>query len=143
MNLGLVTETFGQDDQSWLGSEEGTSRAVSITLDTSMFTAGTHYPNGYFPSGILLGKITGTGQGGTVGLYGPYDNAATDGRQDAAGILLCAVDAPPATTTDVQGALHWHGRVLISKLPIAQGTAGGPDAGGAYKTDLPQIRFDA
>lgn len=137
MFLSPVTETFGQDDQSWLGSEEGTSRAMSITLDTSAFVAGTHYPDGYFKSGIILGKITATG------LYGPYNNAASDGTEVAAGLLLCAVDAPPLTTQDPQGALHWHGRVLVSKLPIAQGTNGGPDAGGAYKTDLPQIRFDA
>ncbi|MEU4570839.1 head decoration protein [Micromonospora sp. NPDC023956] len=137
MNLAPVTESFGQDDQSWLGSAEGTDRAMSITLDTSAFVAGTHYPDGYFKSGIILGRITATG------LYGPYNNAASDGTEVAAGLLLCAVDAPAATTTDVQGALLWHGRVLVSKLPIAQATNGGPDAGGAYKTDLPQIRFDA
>lgn len=137
MFLSPVTETFGQDDQSWLGSEEGTSRAMSITLDTSAFVAGTHYPDGYFKSGIILGKITATG------LYAPYNNAASDGTEVAAGLLLCAVDAPPLTTQDPQGAMLWHGRVLVSKLPIAQGVNGGPDAGGAYKTDLPQIRFDA
>lgn len=137
MYLGLVTETFGQDDQSWLGSEEGTSRAMSITLDTSAFVAATHYPDGYFKSGIILGKITASG------LYGPYNNAASDGTEVAAGLLLCAVDAPSVNTIDPQGAMLWHGRVLISKLPIAQATNGGPDVGGAYKTDLPQIRFDA
>jgi hypothetical protein len=137
MDLSVRTETFGQDDQSWLGSAEGTDRATSITLDTSTFTSGTHYPDGYFKSGIILGKITASG------LYAPYNNAAADGTEVAAGLLLCAVDAPAATTTDVQAAMLWHGRVLVSKLPIAEGTVGGPDAGGAYKTDLPQIRFDA
>ncbi|MFI6819728.1 head decoration protein [Micromonospora sp. NPDC050187] len=137
MNLAPVTESFGQDDQSWLGSAEGTSRAMSITLDTSAFNAGLHYPDGYFKSGIILGRIT------TTGLYGPYSSAASDGTETAAGILLCAVGAPSTNTIDVQGAMLWHGRVLLSKLPMAEGLNGGPDAGGAYKTDLPQIRFDA
>ncbi|MGI5144800.1 head decoration protein [Plantactinospora sp. CA-294935] len=137
MNLAPVTEAFGQDDQSWLGSEEGTDRAISITLDTSAFNAGLHYPDGYFRSGIILGQITATG------LYGPYNAAAADGTETAAGLLLCAVGAPSATTTDVQGAMLWHGRVLLSKLPIAEGLNGGPDAGDAYAADLPQIRFDA
>lgn len=66
MDLSIRTETFQQDDQSWLGSEHGTDMGRSITLDTSAFTSGTHYPNGYFPSGLALGKITATGK------YGPY-----------------------------------------------------------------------
>ncbi len=130
MNLSPVTETFQQDDQSWLGSEHGTSSARSITLDTSMFTAGTHYPNGYFPSGLPVGVITGTGQGGVVGLYGPYNDAATDGRQTLVGFLLCAVDAPSATTVDVQGALLDHGRIVEAKLPIAIDSAGKTDVAG-------------
>jgi hypothetical protein len=66
MDLSQRTETFGQDDQSWLGSAHGTEMARSITLDTSAFTSGTHYPNGYFPSGLAVGKITASGK------YGPY-----------------------------------------------------------------------
>ncbi|MDX3839560.1 hypothetical protein [Streptomyces europaeiscabiei] len=66
MNLTQTTESFGQDDQSWLASAHGTDTARSITLDTSAFTAGTHYPNGYFPSGLAVGKIAASGK------YGPY-----------------------------------------------------------------------
>jgi hypothetical protein len=66
MDLNLRTETFQTDDQSWLGSAHGTDAPRSITLDTSAFTSGTHYPNGFFPSGLPLGKITATGK------YGPY-----------------------------------------------------------------------
>lgn len=124
MDLSLRTETFGQDDQSWLGSEHGTSSARSITLDTSAFTANTHYPDGYFKSGLPLGRITATG------IYGPYDNAAADGRETLAGFLLSAVDAPAATTTDVQGALLEHGVVIESKLPVAIDAAGRADVAG-------------
>lgn len=72
MDLSLHTETFGQDDQSWLGSAHGTSMARSITLDTSAFTANTHYPSGFFPSGLAVGKITSTGK------YGPYAGRASE-----------------------------------------------------------------
>lgn len=66
MDLTLRTKVFGVDDQSWLGSAHGTDSTESITLDTSAFTAGVHYPDGYFKSGIPLGLISATG------LYGPY-----------------------------------------------------------------------
>jgi hypothetical protein len=66
MDLTLRTETFAVDDQSWLASRHGVGEAVSVTLDTSTFTPAIHYPDGFFKSGIALGKITATG------LYGPY-----------------------------------------------------------------------
>jgi hypothetical protein len=66
MDLTLHTESFQQENHSWLGSAHGTDATQSITLDTSAFTSGTHYPNGFFPSGLPLGKITASGK------YGPY-----------------------------------------------------------------------
>jgi hypothetical protein len=65
MDLSLRRESFLVDDQSWLGSEHGTQATESITLDTSAFTANTHYPDGFFKSGIPLAKLAS-------GLYGPY-----------------------------------------------------------------------
>lgn len=124
MNLTQTTESFGQDDQSWLASAHGTDTARSITLDTSTFTSGTHYPNGYFPSGLALGKITATGK------YGPYSNAASDGTEVLAGFLMTAVDAPSVNTIDPQGALLWHGAVIEAKLPIAVDSAGKADVAG-------------
>ncbi len=112
MNLAPIVETWQQDDQSWLASEHGTSSAKSITLDVSTFTAGTHYPTGHLPSGLVLGKITASG------LYGPYDDAAADGRQTAVGFLFCAIKAPSVNTVRVSGALLWHGAVIKSLLPI-------------------------
>ena len=124
MDLSVRTETFGQDDQSWLGSAHGTNAGRTITLDTSAFTAGTHYPNGYFLSGIPLGKITASGK------YGPYNDAAVDGTETLVGLLLTAVPAPSATTTDVAGALFDHGRVVEANLPIAIDAAGKTDVAG-------------
>lgn len=74
MDLSLRTENFSNDDQSWLGSAHGTDAARTITLDTSAFTANTHYPNGFFPSGLALGRITATGK------YGPYAGRAAEAQ---------------------------------------------------------------
>ena len=78
------TETWTAEDRSWLGSRHGTDVPQTVTLNTSTFTANTHYPNGYVPSGTVLGMITATG------LYGPYDDTASDGRQTAVGFLYSA-----------------------------------------------------
>lgn len=125
MDLTQRTESFLVGDQSWLGSQHGTDTARSITLDTSTFTSGTHYPDGFFKSGLPLGKITATGK------YGPYDDAAVDGRAVLSGFLLEAVKAPAVTTVDPIGAMLMHGFVLESKLPIAVDAAGKADVKGA------------
>lgn len=125
MNLTQTTETFGQDDQSWLASAHGTQSARSITLDTSTFTKATHYPAGYFPSGLPLGRITASGK------FGPYDDTALDGRENLAGHLFTAVAAPADDTVDIQGALFWHGGVAESKLPVAIDAAAKADVAGS------------
>lgn len=124
MDLTVTSESFGQDNQSWLGASHGTDLGRSITLDTSAFTAGTHYPDGYFPSGLPLGKITASG------LYGPYDNAASDGTEVLAGFLLTPVKPGSPTTVDVGGVLFEHGRVVEANLPIAIDAAGRADVAG-------------
>lgn len=124
MDLSVTTETFGQDDQTWIGAAHGIDMARSITLDTSAFTEGTHYPDGYFLSGTPLGVITATG------LYGPYDDVAVDGRETLVGFLLTPIKAPSDGTTDVGGALYEHGRVVEANLPIAIDAAGITDLAG-------------
>lgn len=49
---GLTTTTYGTGDYSWLLNTDGLDEAVTGVLDVSTFTAGTHYPAGYFPSGL-------------------------------------------------------------------------------------------
>ena len=116
--------TWQVEDHSWLGSSHGTEATVSITLNVALFTQGTHYPNGYIPSGVVLGKVTATGK------YGPYDDAASDGRQTAVGFLFAVVKTPASSSTPVAGALLQHGAVVEAKLPTDHGL----DA--AAKTDL-------
>jgi hypothetical protein len=53
------------EDRSWLASDHGTTATRTITLDVSAFTEGTHFPNGFIPSGTVLARLAS-------GLYGPY-----------------------------------------------------------------------
>ncbi|MEU9515913.1 hypothetical protein [Micromonospora sp. NPDC048169] len=115
MDISLTTETFGVDNQDWLASGEGTDRCQSITIDLTTFTAGTHYPNGYLPSGFALKKLSG-------GKYGLW----TNGDESAAVIAGHSFTALKIKTgaTKVSGALLWHGAVKIAKLPHSVNAAG-------------------
>lgn len=127
MDVSIKTDQLVTAVQDWLASAHGVAMAQPITLDTSAFTAGTHYPDGFFKSGLVLGKITATG------IYGPYDNALANGQEVAAGFLLDAPKAPSVNTIDVQGALHWHGSVILAKLPIALDAPGQADLAAKFR----------
>ena len=58
MYLTQTTESFDSENHSWLGSARGTQSTRSITLKTSTFTSGTHYPDGYFKSGLAIALPT-------------------------------------------------------------------------------------
>jgi hypothetical protein len=124
MDLSVRSETFGADNQTWLASAHGVGDVGRpVTLDKSAFTLGTHYPQGYFKSGIPLGKITATGK------YAPYNNALSDGTEVLAGFLLTPVKAP-TEDIDPVGALFEHGMVVEANLPIAVDAAGKTDVAG-------------
>lgn len=123
MRLQQTSESFSQEDQTWLGSAHATDTAEPVTLDRSTFTSGTHYPNGYFLSGIPLGKITASGK------YGPYSNAASDGTETLVGLLFCSIDAG-SSDVDPVGAMLRHCIVVESKLPIAIDSNGKTDVAG-------------
>lgn len=72
MDISFHKDVFAVEDHSWLGSRHGTDATRTITLDFSLFDANTHYPNGYLPSGMVLGKVTLTG------LYGPYSGTSDE-----------------------------------------------------------------
>jgi hypothetical protein len=125
MDLTVRSETFGADNQTWLASQHGLGDVGRpVTLDTSAFTAGTHYPQGFFKSGIPLGRITATGK------YAPYNNALSDGTEVLAGFLLTPIKAAADTTVDPVGALMEHGQVVEANLPIAIDAAGKADVAG-------------
>ena len=114
MDITVRSESFGVENRSWLGSAHGTDATRTITLDVSAFTEATHYPNGYIPSGVVLGRITATG------LYGPYDNAAADGRTVAAGFLFNSTQVESGGA-DVGAPMLEHGMVVQANLPTGHG----------------------
>lgn len=108
----MKTENFGGGNYSWIGEgAHGIADARTEILDISTFTAGTHYPNGYIPSGLPVAKVGG--------VLVPYD--ATEGTTTNAGILAGFVltDSPVVGAADFAVALYDHGRVITANLPIA------------------------
>lgn len=114
------------DDPSWLGSAHGTDSTETGTLDVGKFTAGTHYPNGFIPSGTKLGKVSATG------LYGPYDNAANDGRETLVGFLIAPREVLSSTQKIAAGILT-HGKVVEADLPFTVDSAGKTDVAGRIR----------
>lgn len=104
------TESFGSGNMSWLGSAHAIENARSVMLDISAFTAGTHYPDGYIPSGTPVAKVGD--------LLVPYD--ATEATVTGAGILAGFVltDQKVSGTADFSVPLFDHGRVKVANLPI-------------------------
>lgn len=105
----LRTETVGAGDQSWLDSTHGLRNARTELLDISTFTAGTHYPNGYIPSGTPVAKVGG--------VLVPYTSAeaTTTGAGVLAGHVL--TDQAVVGTADFAVPVLDHGRVRTAKVP--------------------------
>jgi hypothetical protein len=108
----LSTETIGTGDQSWLDSDHGLFNARTDLLDISTFTSGTHYPNGYIPSGTPVAKVSG--------VLVPYTSA--EGTTTGAGVLWGHIltDQKVVGTNDFAVPVFQHGRVKTAKVP--QGT---------------------
>ena len=123
MDLSVSSETWGGDDQSWLGASHGQDMGRSVTFDTSAFTEATHYPDGYLRSGTPVGEITATG------LYAPYNAAGADGTETLVGFVLTPVKMTSGGA-DVGGAVFEHGRVVEANRPIAIDAAGKADVAG-------------
>ena len=123
MDISVMTTEYAVEDRSWLASAHGTTATRTVTLDVSTFTAGTHFPDGYIPSGVVLAQITSSG------LFGPYDDDAVDGREVAVGHLFNSTKVEDGGA-DVGAPLLEHGFVLEDNLPEGHGL----DA--AAKTDL-------
>jgi hypothetical protein len=130
MDLTLRTETFAVDDHSWLASRHGLGEAASVTLDVSAFTPAIHYPNGFFPSGTALAKLTATGK------YGPYNvtdevQTLTQGGSGLTSYTLTysgqttASIAQDATAAQVQAALEALSNIAPGDVTVT-GEPGGP-----------------
>lgn len=130
-DISVSTLAYQVDDRSWLLSQHGTDPGTtpSITLDVSAFTAGTHYPNGYIPSGTNLSKITANG------LYGPYTvtneiQTVTEGGAGLTSFTLTysgqttASLAALANAAQVQAALEALSNIGAGNVTVT-GAAGG------------------
>lgn len=137
-DITVTTQQFVPGDRPWLlfeaaGHQGPVPTTFSGLLDLSLFTANTHYPKGFIPSGICLGKVTSGGR------IGPYSDAASNGTQTCVGFLY---DPIPVNNTDLTRKIaavvvDCFAIVSESRLPSGHGldTAG--------KADLPLIKFRA
>lgn len=102
---GLKTETYGAGDQSWLGSDHGIFNCRTGTIDVSTFTKATHYPNGYFPSGLIVNVA---------------DEGAVKPFTGAAGEVFAVLFTDRSTdgVTDREAPIFRHGIVKTAKLPV-------------------------
>lgn len=106
----LSTASIGAGDQSWLGSAHAITNCRTESLNVSAFTAGTHYPNGYIPSGTPVAKV--------AGLLVPYDS--TEATLTGAGVLaghLFTDQAVVAGAGNFAVPVFDHGRVRSAKVP--------------------------
>jgi hypothetical protein len=117
-----ATGSYQAEKRDWLLSQHGTEPGTNpgITLDFSLFTAATHFPNGYIPSGTAISPAGG-----------PYS-----GTGACAGLTFGSIKA--AATGKAGVALVVHGFVKSTRLPFQAGT-GSLGAGGAAA--LPNIIF--
>ncbi|WP_194852885.1 head decoration protein [Nocardia sp. SYP-A9097] len=118
-------------NRPWMISPIGSTdqrMTPTITLDLSKFTKTSHYPDSVMLPGLVLGKITATGQ------FGLYDPNASDGRQTAKGLLFS-----PSVVTE--GATQVLGQILLSGYvqPASLPAGNGLDA--AARTALRNIVF--
>jgi hypothetical protein len=134
LDISMQTRAYQVGDRRWLLAEPDVK--FNETLDISKFTAGTHFPNGFIPSGTVVGRVTATQ------LLGPYLDAASDGTQTAVGISygdarVTRQDGTNATKVSIS-VVTFDAAVSVSKLPFQSG-AGAIDANG--QADLRNINF--
>lgn len=155
MSIATTTETYGGGDYRWLKSARGTEHPEPGTLDYSAFTPGTHFPNGYVPSGLPVAEIAATG------LYGPWAGAAataevkTFSRTSTGGTVVLVCEGVTATVTVAASAAGFTAAALLAGLyGLPQfgpdtieldvtGSAGGPlTVTGPVGINLPPVTVD-
>ena len=121
-NPNLISTDFGHASASFLASEHGMAKRVGITLDADLMTADSN-GNKYLMAGTAIGKVTASG------LYGPYNNGLSDGREVGKGLLEHDVNLKYG---DVTASLMIHGSAIEDRCI-------GVDS--AFKVDVPSIIF--
>lgn len=114
---GLTRTSVGSGDQRWLASAHGINNARSSALDVSAFTEATHYPDGYFPSGLEVNAADEsavtpwTGAEGEQLGYVLFDVSVTGDEHENAAVLR-------------------HGLINVEYLPVDHVAPAGGDASG-------------
>jgi hypothetical protein len=92
-----------------LASEHMMAKSVGITIDKNLITPDANGDR-IVKNGTVLAKVTATGK------YGPYDNAATDGREVEAETGVLVNGGVNARNGDVITGMLIHGSVLRARL---------------------------
>lgn len=104
----LRKKSWSAGDQSWLGSTHGIRNCRTAVLDVSTFTAATHYPNGYFPSGLIVNCAN-------EGAVLPW----TAALGEVFGVLF--TEQPTDGIEDLNVPVLRHGTVKTTRLPVSTG----------------------
>lgn len=140
-DLAIERSTYGRGDRRWLRSHVGFRDTLGVTLDGNLFSA-QRFPDGTVLSGTVIAKVDATE------LYGPYDPAATDGRQKAENsrvfFLLEEQTVRPGHKLSCAGIDS--GRIIPRYLPAAPTGVTGPAAAvgalnAAVRTALPRVGY--
>ena len=138
-DISVATTAYQVEDLSWdLSTAESPGFRQSVTLDISAFDATQHYPNGYIPSGCVIGIITATGKAG------PYLAGGSGGLETAYGFLAASTKVPNTadTTIDVgAAALVAFSAVDVAALPFTTAETLGGFLDAAGRVDLPNLYF--
>lgn len=131
-DIAVERKQFQVDDRDWLLFEAqgnpGPVPTSSGVLDLTAFTAGTHYPQGWIPSGVLL-ALTDDDR------LGPYTGAEDT---TPVGLLYNAVSVTGDLSRKV-GAAYVDCFAVVSESRLPSGSGIDADA----KTALPLIQFRA
>lgn len=134
--IAVETTTYLPADRPWVLFEAsghyGPVPTDAGVINFALFTLATHYPNGFIPTGVVLGRVT------TGGKLGPYDNTAVDGRQTAVGFLWNSTRVPTDTARAASVAFA-DCFVIVSRSRLPTGN--GLDTAG--EAELPLIKFRA
>lgn len=127
MDISVRTTAYTVEDRSWLGSRDGTSFTESITLDVSTFSAVTHYPNGYIPSGTVLSLLANGKYGPYAGSPGEVQTVSTTGGPTGGTFTLSfggqttAAIQWNATAAAVQSALEALANINVGDVTVTGG----------------------
>lgn len=126
--IGVEKTEYTSENRAWLAGPHGTEPGTTPSTTLDLTTFGDAKFADVIKSGCVLGKITASGK------FGPYDPAASDGRQTAARLLFNTVNRKPGRQWEGNAGVI-HAFINESKLPYTG--IGGLDT--AAKTALKHL----